>query len=130
EIHPLIAILKLSGVVQSFGGLLHIRNRIYAHVFNRTWIRAMMPDAEIRRQRAAYWKGMLRATCISAVVFLAMAALTMAALNQKRRADQNSMQAQSNAATAELRERETRQTLYASNINLAQQAWEAKDFAH
>ncbi len=55
-----LAVLKLSGVVRSENGLLKVRNRIYAHVFDRKWISENMPDAEMRRQRAAFRRGAWR----------------------------------------------------------------------
>jgi len=45
--------LKLSGAVCPESGNLRVRNRIYARVFDQKWIVEHMPDAELRRQRAA-----------------------------------------------------------------------------
>ena len=45
-----------------------IRNRIYDQVFDTRWIRAHMPDAEIRRQRMALRQGFVRASLIWAAV--------------------------------------------------------------
>jgi hypothetical protein len=50
--------LKLAGIVQPIAGQLKVRNRIYAQVFNRAWITENMPGAELRRQRAAYLRGL------------------------------------------------------------------------
>src|SRR5262249_10947529 len=55
--------LLLSGVVRLVPGspaVLVPRNRIYARVFDREWIREHMPNAEARRQRAAYRRGLMR----------------------------------------------------------------------
>jgi hypothetical protein len=52
ETNPLATLLRLSGVCRSEGGLLRVRNRIYERVFDREWVAAHMPDAEVRRQRS------------------------------------------------------------------------------
>ncbi len=54
ETDPLVSRLRLAGVVSVADGMLRVRNRIYRHAFERTWTLANMPDAEVRRQRAAY----------------------------------------------------------------------------
>src|SRR5262245_57257858 len=69
DTNTLISILRLSGVTRIDAGYLYVRNRIYSGVFNGEWVTANMPDAELRRQRAAYRRGLLRATTI-AVAFL------------------------------------------------------------
>ncbi len=84
---PLPAILKLSGVAGVEKGLLRVRNRIYGHVFDKAWITAHMPDAELRRQREAYRKGLIRALTLSSAVLLIMSILAGVALQQKREAD-------------------------------------------
>jgi hypothetical protein len=84
ETNPLVSALRLSGIIRARGGYLHVRNRIYARVFDREWILATMPDAELRRQRAAYRRGLLRAASIAAVVLLLMVGLASAALYQRR----------------------------------------------
>ena len=40
---PLVAILKLSGIVRSVRGQLRVRNRIYARVFDEAWIEPKHP---------------------------------------------------------------------------------------
>jgi WD40 repeat protein len=52
---PLTAAEKISEEV------LVVRNRVYERVFDKHWIRAHMPDAEARRQRAAFLRGLLYA---------------------------------------------------------------------
>ncbi|HLK58836.1 MAG TPA: hypothetical protein VKU00_19845, partial [Chthonomonadaceae bacterium] len=68
ETNPLIALLRLSGIVRSQEGMLHVRNRIYERVFDRAWIRENMPDAEVRRQKQAFRRGVVRTLTVSAVV--------------------------------------------------------------
>ena len=67
ETNSLVSILRLSGITRVEEGRLRVRNRIYARVFDREWVMTHMPDAEVRRQRAAYRKGLFRAAAIAAV---------------------------------------------------------------
>jgi hypothetical protein len=73
ETSPLVAALRLSGVVRVSAGCLCVRNRIYSRVFDRGWAWANMPDAEKRRQRAAFRRGALRASVVAAVVLAGIA---------------------------------------------------------
>jgi WD40 repeat protein len=68
--------LKLAGIVQAVSGRLAVRNRIYAQVFDRGWISENMPDAEMRRQRAAVAKARWQVGSIAAVILLFMSGLT------------------------------------------------------
>ncbi|MBC8353420.1 MAG: AAA-like domain-containing protein [Planctomycetes bacterium] len=65
-----IETLKLSGIVRSQEGQVRPRNRIYEAVFDAAWIRTNMPDAEARRQRKAFYHGLMRAASIAAVIVL------------------------------------------------------------
>jgi hypothetical protein len=61
EFNPSIDQLRLAGIVRTESGHLTVRNRIYTRVFDRHWISATKPTAELefpdgRRQR-------LRGTC-------------------------------------------------------------------
>ena len=69
ETSPLAGVLRLSGVARVVEGYLWVRNRIYYRVFDREWVHANMPDAEKRRQRRAYRRGLLRASAVAAVLF-------------------------------------------------------------
>jgi WD40 repeat protein len=51
EMDPRVSLLRLSGIVREAEGWLRVRNRIYARVFDREWVAANMPDAELRRLR-------------------------------------------------------------------------------
>lgn len=84
EANPLVDILRLSGITRAVDGRLGVRNRIYRHVFDRKWILAAMPDAELRRQRAAYRRGLLRATAGAAVILIALSGLSIAAFLARR----------------------------------------------
>jgi WD40 repeat protein len=113
---PLVSLLKLSGIVRSVDGMLEMRNRIYAHVFDRAWIRKHMPDAERRRQRAAYRRGALRVALVSLALLAIVGSLGLLALKQALRAEEA--------------ERNTRHLLYVADINLAQQALNANSIGH
>src|SRR5262245_18955741 len=112
-INPLISILRLSGAALMTGGYLRVRNRIYERVFDREWVKTNMPDAEQRRQRAAYRRGLLRATAVGTLILILLSSLSIYAFRQRDRAV---WQEQSN-----------RRLLYAAHMNLAQQAWEDAD---
>ncbi len=77
-----VSVLRLSGIVKSVRGRLVPRNRIYSRVFDRAWVQAHMPEAEVRRQRAAFNRGVLRTTAIAAVVVMALAFAVVIALRQ------------------------------------------------
>jgi len=102
EADPLANVLRLSGVAKVEAGRLHYRNRIYAKVFDREWINANMPDAEQRRQRAAFRRGLLRATAVAAVIIAAMAWLALIAVQQRNLAKEETRIAE--AALAEARQ--------------------------
>src|SRR5271166_4400554 len=74
ESNPLISVLRLSGITRVENGVLKLRSRIYKEVFNHDWVNSNMPGAELRRQRAAYKRGLKRAFAIVlALVVLGMA---------------------------------------------------------
>jgi WD40 repeat protein len=110
ETNPFVTILKLSGIARVEDGRLRVRNRIYERVFDQEWIEANMPDAEIRRQRAAYRKGLMRAAAIAAVILAAIASLAFVAIRQRN--------------IARAAEETNRRQLYAAQMALAEQAWE------
>ncbi|HJQ32394.1 MAG TPA: AAA-like domain-containing protein [Pyrinomonadaceae bacterium] len=108
ETDPIVNALRLSGIARDEGGRLRVRNRIYGHVFDRAWVVANMPDAELQRQRAAYRRGLVRAAAVAAVIFLLLGALSVVALTQRnhaleeaRRADRNARERE--AALSELK---------------------------
>ncbi len=99
ETNSVIPVLRLSGVVRVEDGVLQVRNRIYAHVFNTEWVLSHMPHAELRRQRIAYQRGVVRAALVSAVVILIMAVLAGAAALNAHNA--NNLRHQANIARRE-----------------------------
>jgi tetratricopeptide (TPR) repeat protein len=101
ETDPTVSALRLSGIARAERGRLRVRNRIYEHVFDRDWIAANMPDAELQRQRAAYRRGLVRAAGVAAVIFLLLGALSVAALTQRNRALEEAHRADRNARDRE-----------------------------
>jgi AAA-like domain/PEGA domain len=75
EANPLIPVLRLSGITSVRNGCLTVRNRVYYRVFDNAWVTANLPGAELRRQRAAYRKGMWRAMTLAVPVLLLVVAL-------------------------------------------------------
>jgi WD40 repeat protein len=108
EANPLISVLRLSGIASSRKGALFARNRIYSRVFDAEWIRNNMPDAERRRQRSAYRRGMIRAATVGAIIVAIIASLAVIAVVEKRR--------------AVLAQWTAREALYTANLNLAREA--------
>ncbi len=87
ESNRLVAVLKLSGLVVTFSGRLQVRNRIYARVFDRTWIEEHTPNQELRRQRQAFRLGMIRAGAGAAVMLALVSALAVTAMGNAHRAN-------------------------------------------
>ncbi|MDX2032322.1 MAG: AAA-like domain-containing protein [Blastocatellia bacterium] len=110
ETNPLVTVLRLSGIARADQGRLHPRNRIYAQVFDQAWIAKHMPDAEMRRQRAAYRRGVIRASVIAALLLALIGTLLFVAVKKNNLANE---QMETN-----------RRVLYAAQMNLAQQNWE------
>jgi WD40 repeat protein len=77
-----VSVLRLSGIVKSARGRLVTRNRIYSRVFDRPWVHAHMPDAEVRRQREAFNRGVVRTAVFAAIVVTALAIAVVVALRQ------------------------------------------------
>lgn len=118
ETNPLVSILLLSGIARSLDDYLIVRNRIYRRVFDRAWVRANLPDAEVRRQQVAYRRGLLRAAGIAAIMLLIISSLAIIALVEYR-------QANAQRRIAEAQERSNSGLLYTAQMTLAQQAWES-----
>jgi len=71
DTNPLISILRLSGITSVADGFLKVHNHIYYQAFNRQWIESNMPDAEKRRQKEAFRKGIIQ-TAVYAVIIIAI----------------------------------------------------------
>jgi hypothetical protein len=97
----LVSILRLSGLSRVVEGYLCVRNRIYYRVFDQAWVMANMPDAELRRQRAAYRRGWLRAAALMASAAAIFAFLAFTATRNARQAVQARIEAEQAKAEAE-----------------------------
>lgn len=105
--NTLVDTLRLAGVTTVSSTRLAVRNRIYAHVFDKKWIRLNMPDAELRRQKRAFYKGVGIAAAGAAVVLGGWAVVALWTLYQQDRFEDRT---------------------YANNMVQAQQAFDAGDF--
>jgi WD40 repeat protein len=121
DVNSLIGVLKLSGIARPEDGCLAVRNRIYYRVFDQKWVRANMPDAEVRRQRLAYRRGLLRAAAYAAIILAIVAGLAFVALKQRNFA-------KGETARAELQAQETRRQRDIAE-RLRQHAVEQQSFA-
>src|SRR5207244_3061862 len=74
---------------------------------------ANMPDAELRRQRKAFYRGLLRATTVGLVIISFMIYLIVDTRKQRSRAEEQ--------------EAVSRRLLYITRMNLAFQHWEIAD---
>jgi WD40 repeat protein len=128
ETDPLVARLKLSGVVKARGDRLIVRNRIYGRVFHRDWVRKSLPDAEQRRQRIAYRRGAVRATAVAATVLAVVTCLTVTAVFQAQRANRYADRANRYAAEARSQAAKALDLLYISDMGLMPVAYERNDF--
>jgi WD40 repeat protein/tetratricopeptide (TPR) repeat protein len=86
ETNPLATLLRLSGVCRAERGVLRVRNRIYERVFDPEWVTTHMPDAELRRQKAAFRRGLARAGAVGGLIVALLAGLTGYAFSQRDRA--------------------------------------------
>jgi len=87
ETDPFVNILRLAGIARVDGGSLAVRNRIYERVFDRAWVVGNMPDAELRRQKAAFRRGLLQAAGAATAILAVVAALAVLAKQQAGRAE-------------------------------------------
>jgi WD40 repeat protein len=106
-----VTILQLAGITRARAGDLRVRNRIYESVFDRRWIRANMPDAELRRQRAAF----RRAFAINAGIFGSISLIAIIA----------AFIAYGEYHVARGQQQKTSRLLYVADSNLAEQALES-----
>jgi WD40 repeat protein/tetratricopeptide (TPR) repeat protein len=94
---PNADVLRISGITRAAGGRLVVRNRIYERVFDGHWIRANMPDAERRRQRRAFRRGLSFAMAASLLVLGIISGLSWQALTQTRMANESAQRAKESA---------------------------------
>jgi hypothetical protein len=67
ETNWLINTLHLSGIVHTDHTCLSVRNPIYARAFDAAWVAANLPEAEIRRQKVAYRRGIMLLAILSLI---------------------------------------------------------------
>lgn len=82
--NPLVDVLRLAGLAAIRENRLVVRNRIYNAVFDERWIRVNMPDAELRRQRIAFRKGLLRSAAIGVVILGIIGGLSLKTLADRQ----------------------------------------------
>ncbi len=123
ETIPLIDHLRLSGIVRVISGCLRVRNRIYFLVFDQDWVRTNMPDAEVRRQRNAFRRGVRRTVALAGAVLSIMLGLVLFAFQQ---ADRVGKLAKEDRRLTGIAER----NLYFANMNVIQRDWEDNNVAH
>jgi WD40 repeat protein len=129
ESNRLVSLLRLAGIVRGVNGTLQTRNRIYARVFDQEWVQANMPDAELRRQRAAYRRGLVRASVLLGVILTVVGSLALTAMIQSHRANQQRQAADQQRRLAQEGQRTLRHHLYGAQMSVAQQAWETGNVA-
>jgi WD40 repeat protein len=108
ETSRFVSVLRLSGITRAVNGRLQVRNRIYRRVFDRPWITANMPEAELRRQRAAFRRGVVRTAAVAGVVLAVIAGLGLTALSLQREAERQTLIALAAKARAERSDMEAR----------------------
>jgi len=86
DTNGLINTLRLSGLVRVWENFLWVRNRIYSRVFDREWIDANMPDAEKRRQKSAFIRGLMQAGAVATVIIFLMGYLAFWAMQAEKEA--------------------------------------------
>lgn len=107
--------LRLAGLIRIEDDFLTVRNRIYRRVFSRRWVMANMPDAELRRQRTAFWRGVFRAAAATFILLFILGSFLAYAQHQNRR-------------VREIARRQQHQ-LYAAHLNVAHRSIEAGNTA-
>ena len=129
EANALTSVLKLSGIVRVERGELKVRNRIYERVFDRSWVQTHLPGAELRRRKAAYRQGLVRAMALSSAVLIALGGLAFYGFSQASRAAANAEMARANAQEAQKQRDTAERSSYTAQMNLVQRDWEIDDFS-
>lgn len=137
ETNPLCGVLRLSGVTKAERGVLRSRCRIYERVFNRAWVLANLPGAEVRRQKRAFQLGVLRGAAVFGGVGVVGSVLLFAALVNARHARRAEQQAHLQEQRAHLQEQranaqtvEAQRQLYFADMRVVQSEWENGNLEH
>lgn len=128
ETDPRVPELRLSGIVREEQGYVRVRNRIYQQVFDTGWIEARMPDAELRRQKAAYQQGLRRSAAIASAVVAVTGGLAAWGGWASHRAQESEAKARKLAADRGAALTRASQLLYVSNIKTAWQGVQAGNY--
>lgn len=88
ESNRITAVLKLSGLMRSEGKQLFVRNRIYENVFGKEWITENMPEQEVRRQKTAYTRGVIRTAVIAATIIGIIGFLAINNISLRKKAEE------------------------------------------
>jgi len=127
ETNPLHTVIHLSGIARLHAGVFEVRNRIYRQVFDRAWIRANMPDAELRRQQAAYRRGLVFAGTGAVIIVAIISVLALFSIQSAGRALRAEANAHAQKWLVENERDYSNRLLYDSNLVFAQQHVEAGD---
>ncbi len=73
EADPVHNKLLLSGVIRQDRDYMRVRNRIFATVFDKQWVKAQLPRSEIQIQRFVYVRGIRRGALLTAYIVLLIA---------------------------------------------------------
>ena len=137
DTNPLCTALKLSGVASVENGLLRVRNRIYEQVFDKKWVANHTADAELRRQKSAYRRGVQRTLGLAGVILAIISGVLAYAVGQRndarhnaRLADNKTKLANDKTQEANRARDETDYNLYVANMNLIQRDWDNGNVAH
>ncbi len=124
ETNPLCGLLKLAGAVRAVDGSLRVRNRIYQHVFDRAWVAQNMPDAEKRRQAAAYRRGVWRTLALAGAILAVVVGLAAFAFQQRNDARHNAAVALAKAELANRSAERADRTSYFADMDVIQHDWD------
>ena len=130
ESNPLASILRLSGIVRAERGRLIVRNRIYAHVFNREWTLANTPYAEVLRQEKAYRRGALRSATAFGLLAIFIIGLSTLSVRNARRAERSASEARESTIRADQKAADAARLLYSSDMNVIQREWSVNNTGH
>jgi WD40 repeat protein len=107
--NPLVCVLRLSGITREVEGRLTVRNRIYQRVFDLRWTVENMPDAEVRRQRAAFISGTLRMGGVALLILFVISFFAVVAIRQRVEAVANATNSAISAKEAQYQETKANQ---------------------
>lgn len=106
--NPLVCVLRLSGITREVDGRLTVRNRIYQRVFDLPWTVENMPDAELRRQRAAFISGTLRTGGVALLILFVISFFAAVAMRQRMEAVASALSSAASAKEAKYQEEQAK----------------------